>query len=78
MAYERSIAELPGPRRVPGVGNAFALRPASFHLTLERWCRRYGSVFRFDVGPRVFVAVGDVDAINAILQQVELFHRGGS
>jgi cytochrome P450 len=38
------------------------------HLTLERWCRHFGPVFRFAVGRRTVVAVGDPDLINAILR----------
>jgi cytochrome P450 len=68
MATGRSIADLPGPRRLPVIGNAHQLRPASLHLIAEEWCRRYGPVFRFDVGRRAWVAVGDPDAINVILR----------
>jgi cytochrome P450/UDP:flavonoid glycosyltransferase YjiC (YdhE family) len=64
-----AIADLPGPRRLPLVGNAHQLiRTSRGHLTVEGWARRYGPVFRFDVGPRKCVAVGDAEAINEILR----------
>jgi cytochrome P450 len=68
MTALRSIAELPGPSRLPLVGNAHQLRAARFHLTAEEWCRRYGPLFRFDVGSRHFVGIGEVNEINAILR----------
>jgi len=68
MTATRSIAELPGPRGLPLIGNAHRLRPAEMHLVAERWCERYGPVFRFDLGRRHFVVIADVDAINAILR----------
>jgi cytochrome P450 len=42
----------------------------------ERWCREYGPLFRFDLGPRRIVGVGDLSAINEILRQrPERFRR---
>jgi cytochrome P450 len=64
----RSLADLPGPPRLPLIGNAHQMRAAQFHRTAEEWCRRYGSIFRFDIGPRRMVGIGDVDEINAILR----------
>jgi cytochrome P450 len=68
MATPRSIADLPGPRRLPVLGNAHQMRVARLHSTAEKWCERYGQVFRFDLGPRRFVGVGDAEEINTILR----------
>jgi len=38
------------------------------HLVAEEWCRRYGPVFRFNVGPRRVVGIGDINTINTILR----------
>jgi hypothetical protein len=38
------------------------------HLTAERYCRRFGPIYRVAIGPRTVVVVGDPDVINAILR----------
>lgn len=65
----RSIEELPGPRGLPGLGNALQVRGGRLHLMAERWCGEYGPVFRFDLGPRRIVGVGDLSTIHEILRQ---------
>jgi cytochrome P450 len=64
-----AIADLPGPRRLPGLGNALRLRPDRVHVMIEQWGRRYGPVFRFDIGPRAVVSFTEPDTINAILRE---------
>jgi hypothetical protein len=65
----RTIADLPGPRGLPGAGNALQLPNTRLHLALERWARRHGPVFRFAIGSRPIVAFAEPDAINAILRE---------
>lgn len=50
------------------MGNAHQVRPSTLHSMAEEWCGRYGPVFRFDLGPRRVVCVGDTEAINEILR----------
>jgi cytochrome P450 len=58
------------------LGNALQVRTSELHLTAERWCREHGPFFRFDLGPRRIVGVGDAAAINDILRQrPERFRR---
>jgi cytochrome P450 len=65
----RTIAELPGPPRLPLIGNAHQLlRGSRIHLTTERWARRYGPILRVDIGPRRIIAISDANAINKILR----------
>lgn len=64
----RSLADLPGPRSLPGLGNASQIRASTLHLTAERWCREHGPLFRFAIGPRDFVGVGDPELIAAVLR----------
>ena len=64
-----AIADLPGPRPIPLLGNAHRLRPDRLHVMIEQWGRRYGPVFRFAVGRREVVAFIDPEAINAILRE---------
>jgi cytochrome P450 len=92
MTATRSIDDLPGPPRLPVLGNVHQMvRPArawQVHLTAERWSERYGPIFRFDVGSRRMVTISDADAINTILrdrpdgfrrwsEQEAIFHEMG-
>jgi cytochrome P450 len=64
-----AIAELPGPRALPGIGNAHQIRPDRLHVMIEQWGRRYGPVFRFAMGSRDVVGFTEPDAINQILRE---------
>ena len=68
MAATRSISDLPGPSGLPLIGNAHQMRPTNLHLTAEEWCERYGPVYRFDLGPRRVVVLGDAEPINEVLR----------
>src|SRR5664279_4864390 len=68
MAATRTIPDLPGPPRLPLLGNAHQVRAERLHLIGEEWCRRYGPVFRFRIGRRTFVGIGDAETINQILR----------
>jgi hypothetical protein len=48
-----TLADLPGPRRLPLAGNALQIRPHELHLLAER---------------RAIVAVGPVETIRSILR----------
>jgi cytochrome P450 len=64
----RSISDLPGPRRLPLIGNAHQVRPDTLHLTAEKWARQYGPLYRFDIGKRKIVVVGNVETLNSLLR----------
>lgn len=64
-----TLDDLPGPRRLPGLGNVLSLRADRMHSTLERWCERYGAPSRFDIGRRPVVCVADPSAINVVLRE---------
>lgn len=64
-----TLDQLPGPPRLPVLGNAHRLRTAQLHLTLEGWADRYGPVYRIGVGRRPVVVVSDRDAINEVLRE---------
>jgi cytochrome P450 len=64
----RRIADLPGPRGWPLVGNLFQLRRDVIHQGIERWCKRYGTLFRFRIGRRQLVVVSDHALINDVLR----------
>jgi cytochrome P450 len=66
---KRTIADLPGPRGLPLLGNGLQMaRVSRLQLTLEEWCDRHGPVFRYSAGPRPIVAVAELEAINEILR----------
>lgn len=64
----RSISDLPGPRRLPLIGNAHQVKPERLHLTAERWADEYGPMYRFDIGRRKVVVLGETETINAVLR----------
>jgi cytochrome P450 len=65
----RTIADLPGPPGLPLLGNAHRVRATRLHSVSEEWCDRYGPIFRFNLGPRRIVVIGDQEAINTILRE---------
>ncbi|HEY2478199.1 MAG TPA: cytochrome P450 [Solirubrobacterales bacterium] len=69
MAPARTIEDLPGPRRLPLVGNAHQVRAGSMHLLAEHWSERYGPLYRFDIGRRRIVVVAEPDVINTVLRE---------
>lgn len=76
----RSISDLPGPPRVPLLGNLHSLwRTDRAIFKVEEWCRRYGPVFQLDFGPgrRRSLVLGDPADINAVLRErPDVFRRG--
>lgn len=68
MAALRSIADLPGPRCWPIVGNLLQLDRARPHQSVEKWCSQYGPFFQMTLGPTPFLVVADHQAIGAILR----------
>jgi cytochrome P450 len=72
----KRIADLPGPRGLPILGNLLQIDTASLHLVAERWSRQYGDVFRFRIGPRQLVALANPETIAAALRdRPDNFHR---
>lgn len=65
----RTIVDLPGPRRLPGLGNAHQMRTSRLHVILEHWAERHGPVYRIDMGPHPVVVVDDREAIGVALRQ---------
>src|SRR3954462_10092417 len=65
----RTLADLPGPRRLPALGNALAVRPTTLHAVAERWSETYGPLFRFDLGRKPVIAIADATLINQILRE---------
>lgn len=68
MAPARRIADLPGPRPWPLVGNLLQLRPLRFHQDVEAWCHQYGPLFRMTFGPKHVLVVADHQLVTAVLR----------
>lgn len=64
----REIGDLPGPRGLPIVGNAFQLDRGRLHQTVEAWAREFGPFFRFRLGRRTLLGVADHEALSAALR----------
>ena len=64
----RTLADLPGPRGLPWLGNTLQTRPSRLHLDIERWAREHGPIFAFHVGPIHAIAVSDHRMVTEILR----------
>jgi len=64
----REIADLPGPRGWPVVGNALQVDRHRLHQTVEGWAREFGPFFRFRLGRRTLLGVADHEALSALLR----------
>ena len=62
------VADLPGPRGLPLVGNALQLQSYNLHRTLEDWARTYGPMFRFSFAGVDAVCVADPTLMNEVLR----------
>ena len=64
----RGIADLPGPKGWPLLGNLPQIKPAQLHLQLERWAREYGRYFHVRLGKRLVLVVADHEAVASTLR----------
>lgn len=64
----REIADLPGPRGLPLVGNVPQVRREHIHQDVERWAAQYGTLFRFRLGRRRILGVADHELLNTLLK----------
>lgn len=65
---QRRIADLPGPRGLPILGNLLQIEPERIHLVLEGWARQYGSLFTIRLGPKPALVVSDVKLTEPMLR----------
>jgi cytochrome P450 len=74
----RQIADLPGPRGWPLVGNALQIEASRIHLIFEDWCRQYGPLFRVRLGRKDMVVVADTSLIAQVLRERPEHYRRGT
>jgi cytochrome P450 len=75
----RHLAELPGPRAYPVVGNALQLQRSRIHLDFEQWAQQYGPTFQVRLGPTRVLVLTDHEAINGVMKdRPEGFRRPSS
>lgn len=64
----RQIADLPGPRGIPILGNLLQLQLNRVHLGVEQWGREYGPLFRFRLGKQDVFGITDHELIASVLK----------
>ena len=64
----RQIADLPGPKGLPVLGNLLQVERAQIHRNVERWAHEHGPLFRFSFGRRRILGVADHELLNALLR----------
>jgi len=64
----RTLADLPGPRPWPLVGNTFQVRMSRLHQDIEHWIGRYGPILKARLGRMDLVIVSDHQLITDMLK----------
>jgi len=64
----RTVESLPGPRPWPLLGNLPNMRLDSIHRDVEEWSKRYGPVFKINIGNVPMVVLAGHELVNAVLR----------
>jgi cytochrome P450/nitrite reductase/ring-hydroxylating ferredoxin subunit len=62
----RRFEDLPGPRPLPVIGNAFQASRATMHLAFEDWARTYGPMYALRIGPRKILVITDPELVEPL------------
>jgi cytochrome P450 len=65
----RELADLPGPRGLPLLGNLLQIEVGQAHRILARWADEFGPIYRFRMAGRQAVAVAAPELINEVLRE---------
>lgn len=68
LKYSRQIADLPGPKEQPVLGNMLQMGGQQVHMTFAKWIREFGPIYRVSALGRTFVVLSDHVAINNLLR----------
>ena len=64
----RRIADLPGPKGLPFLGNALQFRSPSLHLELEAWAAQYGPYYQLRTAGRRILVLSDHQVVASVLR----------
>jgi cytochrome P450 len=64
----RRIADLPGPKGLPKLGNALQVKRERLHQQAEAWAKEFGEVYRFSIGEREFVVLSNPEVVAGVLR----------
>lgn len=64
----RALADLPGPKPLPLIGNGHQIDSMQFHLSLENWAREFGSAYRIHLGGKQIMVLSDGAVIRELLR----------
>ena len=64
----RRIADLPGPRGLPFLGNALQFRSPTLHLALEDWAVQYGPYYQLRAAGRRILVLSDHQVVASVLR----------
>lgn len=65
----RRIADLPGPKGIPLLGNLPQIDSMQFHRVLENWAIEFGPYYRIRLGRRQMLVVSDNAAVAMLLRE---------
>ena len=63
------LADLPGPRGLPLVGNLLQIDKPRFHQQLEKWAQEFGPLYKLRLGPQPIVVLSNSEIITQLLKQ---------
>ena len=79
LRARRRFQDLPGPPKLPIIGNSHLLKLDQMHLQFEAWGREYGTPYGIAIGPRKIVAFADMhDMMPVLRDRPEAFTRGSN
>jgi cytochrome P450/nitrite reductase/ring-hydroxylating ferredoxin subunit len=74
-----TLADVPGPKPLPLVGNLHQIKPTKVHLVLETWAEQYGPIYKLQMGLQQAVVVSDRHMIEELLRaRPENFRRSAN
>jgi cytochrome P450 len=68
LKYSRTVEDLPGPKGQPFFGNQLQMRGRQWHVTLAKYIREFGPIYRLKAFGIPIVVVSDRAAISNLLR----------